>query len=244
MGGSTAMAMDGQHLLVVDDEVEVTRALRLLFRRHYVVHEANSAAQAQAILRERTIHVVVCDQRMPEVDGVTFLTTVMGSHPEAIRIILTGYADADAIVRAVNEAKIFRYVTKHWDHRGFASIVRLTFDKYWEQFFKYRFSHHQRQHQWDDMGRVLQHVDRVLRANNELLGIMGKRGLAGGAAGSLGLEEGTYRRLKAEMEQSREGLGSPLEEQRKNTALQGLDEKNSPSIGVLGFGISFTIWSD
>jgi DNA-binding NtrC family response regulator len=102
-------------ILVVDDEPEILHSLRGLLRRDFDVHTAPSGAEAIAILEEHDIHVVMTDQRMPQMTGVEFLKRVKAAHPEAIRLIFTGYADIQAIIDAVNQGNIYRYVCKPWD---------------------------------------------------------------------------------------------------------------------------------
>jgi DNA-binding NtrC family response regulator len=102
-------------ILVVDDELDILQSLKGLLRRDFEVHAANSGAEAIGILQEYPIHVVMTDQRMPQMTGVEFLRRIKTDHPEAIRVIFTGYADIQAVIDAVNQGNVFRYVAKPWD---------------------------------------------------------------------------------------------------------------------------------
>jgi len=101
-------------ILVVDDEAEILQSLKSLLRHEFQVYTAGSGKEAIGILQEQVVHVVMTDQRMPQMTGVEFLRRVKSDHPEAIRVIFTGYADVQAVIEAVNQGNIFRYVSKPW----------------------------------------------------------------------------------------------------------------------------------
>src|SRR5260370_42568557 len=102
-------------ILVVDDEADILFSLRGLLRRDFEVHTAEGGAQALEVLRQHPIHLIMTDQRMPEMTGAELLSRSRGQCPEAIRIIFTGYADLKAVVDAANRGEIYRYLTKPWD---------------------------------------------------------------------------------------------------------------------------------
>jgi EAL domain-containing protein (putative c-di-GMP-specific phosphodiesterase class I) len=100
-------------VLFVDDEPEVTEGIARAFRRErFRVYTANSVADAQALLARERVHVVVSDEQMPEMRGSAFLTGLRTSQPEVTRILLTGHGDLDTVKAALNEAEIFRFLTK------------------------------------------------------------------------------------------------------------------------------------
>lgn len=101
-------------VLLVDDEERILRSLALLLRGRYDVLLANSGAQALAILDSKRVHVVVSDQRMPGMDGVTLLRAVRERSPRTMRLLLTGYADLEAVENSVNAGEIFRFLEKPW----------------------------------------------------------------------------------------------------------------------------------
>ena len=117
-------------LLIVDDEEEVTKSLKRIFRKQYNVRSATSAEEGLDIMDEVTVHVVISDQRMPGMKGTEFFKEVKDRHPKAVRMILTGYSDLDAVVNAINEGQVYRYITKPWEPDQLNAIVKDSFDRY------------------------------------------------------------------------------------------------------------------
>lgn len=101
--------------LFVDDEERVVNALRALFRDSFEVETATGGAQALERLKARRFHVLVSDQRMPEMPGVELLRQAKAVAPATVRILLTGYSDLAAIVGSVNDGEVFRFVSKPWN---------------------------------------------------------------------------------------------------------------------------------
>lgn len=99
-------------VLYVDDEPLALTTFKAAFRRVYDVHTANSAEEGRAILKEQDIKVIITDQRMPKETGIEFLISIIEKYPQPLRIILTGYADINAVVDAVNKGQVFRYLSK------------------------------------------------------------------------------------------------------------------------------------
>ena len=110
-------------ILFVDDEERILTALRSVFRAHYQVLTATSGAQALELVRKFQPHVVVSDQRMPEMTGVELLRQVKETAPASVRLLLTGYSDLAAIVGSVNEGEVFRFVSKPWDNEEIQGII-------------------------------------------------------------------------------------------------------------------------
>lgn len=101
-------------VLLVDDEERILRSLGLLLRMQYQVFATSDGHEALAILKREKIHVLISDQRMPIMTGSELLRHAREIAPDTVRILLTGYADADAALEAVNEGEIFRYINKPW----------------------------------------------------------------------------------------------------------------------------------
>lgn len=110
-------------LLLVDDEVRILRSLKVLFRGEFRVLTATSAREAYQIVRQEKVHVLVSDQRMPEITGVALLKNVKEISPNTMRILLTGYSDISAIVSSINEGEVFRYIKKPWDRESIKQTV-------------------------------------------------------------------------------------------------------------------------
>jgi signal transduction histidine kinase len=117
-------------LLVVDDEPDVVQSLQDLLRLEYRVLGATRAREGLRLLHEQPVHVVMTDQRMPEISGVDFLRSVRRDCPEAIRLLFTGYADIKAVIDAINEGHVYRYITKPWDPDELLTILRQAGEQY------------------------------------------------------------------------------------------------------------------
>jgi DNA-binding NtrC family response regulator len=117
-------------ILVVDDEEEILFSLRGLLRQEFELHTASSGAEALDLMRRHVIHVLMTDQRMPQMTGVQLLEQARNLCPEAVRIVFTGYADIKAVIDAINQGQIFRYLTKPWDPDELISVLRQGCDEY------------------------------------------------------------------------------------------------------------------
>ncbi|MBC7802286.1 MAG: protein kinase, partial [Candidatus Parcubacteria bacterium] len=114
--------------LFVDDEERVLNALSHLFRDLYEIETATSGAQALERMRERRFHVLVSDQRMPEMPGVELLRQAKDAAPGTVRLLLTGYSDLAAIVGSVNEGEVFRFVSKPWQEEDLCATIAEAVD--------------------------------------------------------------------------------------------------------------------
>lgn len=111
-------------ILFVDDEERILRSLALQFRREYQVLTESDPRRALERLRSEKVHIIVSDQRMPQMSGAELLAQVRQIAPDTLRILLTGYSDLDAAVEALNSGGIFRYLTKPWDQQEMAFTLR------------------------------------------------------------------------------------------------------------------------
>jgi DNA-binding NtrC family response regulator len=125
------MAEKSKHpILVVDDEPEILYSLRGLLRMQFEVHTAESGREALEILKGQPIHVVMTDQRMPELTGVELLSQVQGKWPDAIRMVFTGYSDVKAVIDAINQGHVYRYILKPWDPDELAGILHQACEEH------------------------------------------------------------------------------------------------------------------
>jgi response regulator RpfG family c-di-GMP phosphodiesterase len=125
-------AMTKHTLLVVDDEPDVGDSVHDLLRRHFRVLRARSATEGMELMREHEVHIIMTDQRMPQVSGVELLNKVRKGHPQAVRMLFTGYADIDAIIAAINQGHIFKFLRKPWQPEELEEAVReaaLEYDR-------------------------------------------------------------------------------------------------------------------
>ena len=125
------MTKDENAVLCVDDESSILTALtRLLRKEPYRVFTAPGGAEGLEILDRHDVQVVISDQRMPQMTGTQFLQKVKARKPDTIRVVLSGYAEADAIVAAINQGEVYRFVAKPWQDEPLKSTIRQCFDQY------------------------------------------------------------------------------------------------------------------
>ena len=101
-------------ILIIDDEVRSLETLERILNEEFDVKTASTIDAGRAILEQEWVQVVLCDQRMPDMTGVRFLKEVREQWPEVIRMIISGYTDAEDIISSINEAGIYQYITKPW----------------------------------------------------------------------------------------------------------------------------------
>lgn len=103
-------------VLAVDDEPNILSALRRTLRgRGFDIQVAQGGAAGLALLQSEPFDAIISDMRMPEMNGAEFLRRSRDLQPDAVRILLTGYADISSTIEAVNQGEIFRYISKPWD---------------------------------------------------------------------------------------------------------------------------------
>jgi len=117
-------------LLVVDDEPDVCDSVHDLLRLEFRVLKARSADEGYRLMQENEVHIIMTDQRMPRVTGVELLANVRARHPYAIRILFTGYADVEAVIAAINQGRIFRFLRKPWQPEEIEGAVREAAAEY------------------------------------------------------------------------------------------------------------------
>ena len=128
------MSLKYKHTIaVVDDETSITKSLQRLFRKDgYQILTASNGHEGLEILKkmEKPVSLIISDQRMPGMNGAEFLEKANDIFPDAIRFLLTGYSDMDAIVDAVNKGEIHRYLTKPWNDDDLILQVRQSLEQY------------------------------------------------------------------------------------------------------------------
>lgn len=117
-------------LLVVDDEPDVCDSVHDLLRREFQVLKARSAEEGLQLMRENEVHIIMTDQRMPKVTGVELLKSIRAGHPQAIRMLFTGYADIDSVIAAINQGHIFKFLKKPWQPNDLEAAVREAAAEY------------------------------------------------------------------------------------------------------------------
>ena len=113
------------NLLYLDDEESNLRIFKAAFKQFYKIFTAKSGMEGLEVLKNEEIHLIITDQRMPKMTGVEFLEKIIPDYPDPVRIIITGFADIEDIVRALNKCGIHRYIVKPWNREE----LKLTIDK-------------------------------------------------------------------------------------------------------------------
>jgi len=118
-------------ILVVDDEEMVLVSIKsfLMLETEYEVLTANSPPEGVEVVKQRTIDLVISDYLMPEMDGITFLMQVKNLQPHTIRILLTGYADKENAIKAINDVGLYQYIEKPWQNADLAIVIRNGLEK-------------------------------------------------------------------------------------------------------------------
>ncbi len=117
-------------ILYVDDEINNLVSFKAVFRIKYNVITAISGEEAIKVLKENDVNLIITDQRMPQMTGVEFLESILDEHPDPIRILLTGYADMNAVIDAINKGKIFHYLSKPWNEEELDIAIKRAYEVY------------------------------------------------------------------------------------------------------------------
>lgn len=114
-------------VLYLDDEEPNLFSFKAAFRREFEIFTATEPHEAVRILDAQDIHVVLSDQRMPGISGVEFFELIMPDHPDCTRVLVTGYADTNAVVDAINKGQVYRFVSKPWNEEELRNVVTSAY---------------------------------------------------------------------------------------------------------------------
>jgi DNA-binding NtrC family response regulator len=117
-------------LLIVDDEPDVCDSVHDLLRREFRVLKAHSAQEGYELMQQEEVHIIMSDQRMPQITGVELLTSVKARYPQAVRMLFTGYADLESIIAAINQGHVFQFMKKPWQPEELLDAVRQAANEY------------------------------------------------------------------------------------------------------------------
>lgn len=117
-------------ILYIDDEPNNLLGFKSAFRRFFDVHTAVSAVEGVKALALNPYHIVVADQRMPQVTGVQFFESILKMYPDPVRILLTGCDDIQTVVDAINKGQVFRYIAKPWKEDDLKSVILQAYEVY------------------------------------------------------------------------------------------------------------------
>ena len=124
------MTNNKPRILLVDDEVAITRALERILRLEYQITSCDNGEQAIEQLCSHAFAVIISDMQMPQMDGATLLTKATALKPDTVRVLLTGHSDLNDTIRAINESHIFSYISKPWDNEQLRLTLRSATDRY------------------------------------------------------------------------------------------------------------------
>ena len=116
------------NVLYIDDEPNNITSFRAAFRRLFTIFTAESAEEARKVVNEETIHVILSDQRMPKETGIEFFQSILTSHPEPIRVLITGYTDINAVIDAINVGQVYKYLSKPWNEEEVKNCINKSFE--------------------------------------------------------------------------------------------------------------------
>lgn len=117
-------------LLLVDDDQYVLNSLkRVLRKKRFQVHTALDGANALQVLQQTSIDLVISDSHMPNMDGATLLAEVQARWPDCVRILLTGYVDINVAIKAINNGRIHRYLSKPWDDGELITVIDQALER-------------------------------------------------------------------------------------------------------------------
>jgi K+-sensing histidine kinase KdpD len=186
---------DENTILYVDDESANLYLFRTAFSEHYTVLTASSGPEALRLLQEKPVRVVFVDQRMPGMSGIQLLEAIAQSHPDTVRVLVTGYSDVDVVIEAINRGSVYRYISKPWDVEEVAGTIRNALEIY-----ALKSSNQALMASLDAQNRLLKRKVEELRFLNELdlrlKGLRDQESVLGESLGTLGVElhalEGWY----------------------------------------------------
>jgi DNA-binding NtrC family response regulator len=118
-------------VLIVDDEEMVVTSLRALLslETDYEIHGFTDPEEAVKFMETHLVDVAVADYVMPKLNGIQFLGKSKQLQPEATRVLLTGYADKQSAIRAINELSLFHYLEKPWDNAALLLVIQNAIER-------------------------------------------------------------------------------------------------------------------
>src|SRR6185295_10088439 len=155
-------------LLVVDDEPYIQATLAALLNNEFEVMTADCAETAKRILQDREVDIILSDQRMPRSSGVELLEWVRGHFPKTIRLLMTGFAELEEAVDAINRSQVFRYIFKPWRTEELLETLRSAAHTFQLERSHERLLEELRQLNLDLEKRVQERTLQFEEANHEL----------------------------------------------------------------------------
>lgn len=121
---------DQINILLIDDEQNIINSLkRILNKNEYIIYSANNSENAIEIINNYKLDIIICDYNMPNLTGIEILKHAKKILPNAIRMLITGYADLNVTISAINEVGIYYYITKPWKNDEVIDIVEKAIEE-------------------------------------------------------------------------------------------------------------------
>lgn len=124
------MAEKKINILYVDDEENNLISFKAAFRLKHHIYLAHSGDEALKFLETKAVEIIITDQRMPNMTGIEFLEKILEKYPDAMRLLLTGYSDMNAVIDAVNKGKIYHYLAKPWIEEEINMTIKRAYEVY------------------------------------------------------------------------------------------------------------------
>ena len=156
-------------LLYVDDEATNLRVFKANFRKFFHVHTSTNPIEAIEILKKEEVHIIVTDQRMPEMTGTQFLEKILPDYPDVIKIILTGFKDIEAIKDGINRCGIFKYITKPWNFDEMKGVLERGIESYQQAIESEEHIQELEESNVQLEGRVKERTDELKKINKRLI---------------------------------------------------------------------------
>lgn len=157
-------------VLYLDDEENNLTAFKSFFRKDYEVHTATVPDEALKMLEEQPIQIIVTDQRMPTMTGVEFLEKTLETHPDSIRLLITGQSDINLVIESINRGRVNKYIQKPWDWDKLKLIMENCCDLYMKG-QELKFKNEELQKTNDELNRFIYSASHDLRS--PLMSILG-----------------------------------------------------------------------
>ena len=122
---------DRRVVMIIDDEPMVTQSIRnfLSLETDYEIHTFSSPQEALEVLKSRPVDVIISDYLMPGLNGIDFFLQAKQIQPQATRVLLTGYADKENAIKAINDVGLYQYIEKPWENEDLRLVIRNAIEK-------------------------------------------------------------------------------------------------------------------
>ncbi len=162
------MQKEKYSILYVDDEEANLNVFKAAYKWDYKIHTAISGVHGLALLEQYPIDLVITDQRMPDMDGVTLLKQITARYPDIVKILLTGFSESEVIITAINECGIYRYISKPWDDTEMRLSLQNALEAYTLKQRNQHLIHALQQAKAELEQRVEERTAEVRRQNEEI----------------------------------------------------------------------------